>query len=207
MSSAVFSQVSAQIQALFQAAADLKGRESEFLKTEVQEISSCVRSEIGRRAQKLKGERGIAITEFLITFPFILIMLAGVVDLGIALNRYYTINRIAYEATRYGASIPGLEAGVFDTNAAAVGPNAVLPRAPAHLQVRARVDLLLARNGINPSTLPVEYLSTEKSTPAGATREQVTIRISIPFAALFPIVGNVLPNLRTRVSGPYLFPS
>lgn len=203
LSSTVVSQVSGRICR----AADPKGVEFELLKREVVEISSSRSSAIGAGTKELYKERGVAITEFLITFPFLLIMLAGVVDLGIALNRYYTINRIAYEATRFAASIPGLEPGTYGTNAAAVGQSFTSPTAPGHLQLRARVDLLLTRNGINPAQLPADYLSTERAAPAGATRDQVSVRISIPFAALFPVVGDVLPNLRTRVSGPYLFPS
>ncbi len=169
--------------------------------------SIAVGLSLSEAAKPFREERGVAITEFLVVFPFLLIMLAGVVDLGIALNRYYIINRVAYEATRYAASIPGLEDGTYADTASVVGASLVAPLKPAHLQLRARVDLLLARNGIDPAALPPDYLTTELATPTGLSRDQVSIRISIPFAALFPIVGDVLPSLSTKVSGPYLFPS
>lgn len=147
-------------------------------------------------------ESGIALVEFLIAFPFLFVFLIGMFDLGVALNKYYTLNRIAYEGTRYAASLPVLEPNSYPTATS-------VATAPGHQQVRARVDTLLLRNGINPVLLPTDYLLTARipsaTLGAGYTRDQVRVRIKLPFVALFPLIGNALPFIGADVSGPYLF--
>ena len=145
------------------------------------------------------NERGIALTEFLVAFPFLFIVLIGIVDLGTALNQYFAVNRVAYEATRFAASVPVLEIASYDTATAAAA-------APGHQRIRERVNTLLTRNGIDPADLPADFLTTARLPAAtlGFTRDQVEVRIQIPFDALFPLVGQVLPRLSARVSGPYI---
>ena len=147
------------------------------------------------------NERGIALTEFLVAFPFLFIVLIGIVDIGTARNQYFAVNRVAYEATRFAASVPVLEIASYDTATAAAA-------APGHQRVRERVNTLLTRNGIDPANLPADFLTTAR-VPAATlgttfTRDQVEVRIQIPFDALFPLVGQVLPRLSARVSGPYI---
>src|SRR6185312_8936668 len=89
--------------------------------------------------------------------PFLYLLLIGMVDLGLALNRYFLINRIAYEGVRFAASVPALEDGTYPTAAAVTGS----PSKPGHMKVRDRVNALLATNGISLNSLPADYLTTE----------------------------------------------
>ncbi len=155
----------------------------------------------------LRDQRGVAFSEFIISVPFLMVMLFGIVNLGIGLNRYYTINRIAYEGVRYAASIPQLEVAQCATAAQLVGP----PPLRAHSLIRDRINILLARNGISLSDLDATYLYTERVPVAtlgvGFTRDQVVVRLEVPFNTLFPFVGQLLPMLHSQVSGPYLYTS
>lgn len=85
----------------------------------------------------LKSEEGNALIEFLFCFPFVFLVFISSIDLGRA-----------------------LEVGSFNT----VDLN---NPTPGHQLVRNRVDTLLIRYGINPGTLPCDYLTTARIQTAG----------------------------------------
>ncbi|MFN8389629.1 MAG: TadE/TadG family type IV pilus assembly protein [Bdellovibrionota bacterium] len=152
------------------------------------------------KEMRLSSERGNAFSEFIITAPFLVFMFIGIIDLGTALNKYLTVNRIAYEGTRYAASVPLLETAAVSTAVDAVNK-------PGHQLVRQRIDLLLARNGLNPADFPADYLKTERLNGAanGFDADQVRVTLNVPFTTFFPFLSGVLPKLNSQISGPYLF--
>jgi hypothetical protein len=96
--------------------------------------------------------------------------------------------------------VPSLENGSYATAASAAS-------APGHVRIRQRVDLLLTMNGFNPATLPSDYLTTERVSAAGAglSADQVHVILKVPFVTFFPLLKDVLPQLSSDVSAPYLF--
>ena len=144
------------------------------------------------------SERGTIFTEFLLTVPFLVFVLAGIVDLGQTLNSYFMLNRIAYEACRYAASVPAFENG-------ALGDPDGVPR-PNQQKVKNRIDTMLSRF---PDAIGKNYtvsIQRVKNTAIGATRDQVRVTIRTEFQSNFPGVALLFPTINTEVSGPYLFP-
>ena len=150
-------------------------------------------------------ERGTAFAEFLVTFPFLVIMLMGITDLGMALNTHLTLGRIAYEGSRFAATVallekPAAAGDSVDTDSEAVGK-------PGHQSIRQRVNDLLDRNEIDRAQLPADYLSTARipKEDIGATADQVRVTIRVPFQTMFPLLRGLLPSLSSEVTGPYLY--
>lgn len=54
----------------------------------------------------VRGERGAAMLEFGVTVPFLLLLIAGVIDLSGWMNAHMSVSRVAYEGARYIASAP-----------------------------------------------------------------------------------------------------
>jgi hypothetical protein len=150
----------------------------------------------------LSSEKGNSIIEFVFCFPFVLLVFVCSIDLGRALNSYFTITRVVYEGARYAGQVGALEVAAPDSAASAL-------TYPGHIRVRNRVDLLLIRYDINPSNLPADYLKTERITygPGATRRDEVRITLKIPFQPIFPMFQGVLNILGTRATGPYLFMS
>jgi Flp pilus assembly protein TadG len=76
------------------------------------------------RAMIGQGERGASVLEAALVLPFLLLLVAGIVDFGGAFNDYIIITNAAREGARYGARFPydggGIRAAVIQ-EAAGVG--------------------------------------------------------------------------------------
>ena len=155
----------------------------------------------GNTNLRFNAEHGTVLTEFIICAPFLFVMLMGIVDLGVSLNRQLAVNRIVYEAARFAASVPEVAAGSALSAAQASALS-------GHTSIRNRVSTLLVRNGINLATLSADYLTTEGICAAslGTSRDQVRVTLKIPFQTNFNLLKDLLPTLSEQVSGPYLFP-
>ena len=154
------------------------------------------------------SERGAAFIEFLVTFPFLLILLMGITDLGVALSTQLTLARITYEGARFAAGLPQLEKkqdGSFVSSSE-------VDHYRTFRQVKQRIDTLLLRAGYNISELPADYLMMRRETDstsalAGMPYDLVQVRLNqIPFTTVFPLLRPALPHLSTDVRGVYLFP-
>lgn len=60
------------------------------------------------------GQRGQSLVEFAVTFPVFILLLAGIVDLGLALFSNVTIISAAREGARLGVVLPGDTAAIED---------------------------------------------------------------------------------------------
>ena len=57
-----------------------------------------------KKAHRTKGERGQGLVEMALILPFLLVLVIGIVELGIALNRQLTVVNAAREGARFGAT-------------------------------------------------------------------------------------------------------
>ena len=141
-------------------------------------------------------ERGASLVEMSFLVPFLLVMIILSIDLGLMLNRYITLSRVAYEASRYAARTPGYHEMVPDGQTTF--------NLSTEEGLTDRVDDLLEGYEISETvTLIAEFDSS-------VNRVNVSLGTSVDFR--FPIVkyvtgyGDSLP-MTVRVSGPYLYPA
>jgi Flp pilus assembly protein TadG len=67
-----------------------------------------------RHARHRHGQRGQSLVEFAITFPVFVLLVAGMVDLGLALFSNVTVISAAREGARLGVVLPGDTVAVED---------------------------------------------------------------------------------------------
>lgn len=151
----------------------------------------------------MNRQDGNAFTELAIVLPLLLLLIMGTVDLGRILNEYLTITRIAYEGTRYAASVAELEPGQFTV--AASTPQ-------SHQAVRERIGTLLERHDMSPTSSGITistalYDKDAFAHPTIAGYDKVVhVRISVPFNSWFPLL-DFMDEVSAEASGPYLFRS
>lgn len=59
-------------------------------------------------------ERGQSVLEAALVLPFLLLLVAGIVDFGGAFNQYIMVTNAAREGARYGSKFPYHERGILD---------------------------------------------------------------------------------------------
>jgi len=166
------------------------------------------------------SEAGTALSELAISLPFIVMLICGVINFGMVLERFLVLNQVCYEGVRYAASLPQLEI----TNAA-VGPNEGFA---GHDQVIKRIRELYKSNLMGNatsesslsltdqnrliSTLIRTKLSDTENVDLGSgsslTRSQVVeVVVTEDYEPVIPIFPfNVLTKkLSVHANGPYLF--
>jgi hypothetical protein len=57
---------------------------------------------------KLNSERGVAISEFAIVLPFLILLVLASIDLGRAINQYRILSQIAHNGAQFASAFPGL---------------------------------------------------------------------------------------------------
>lgn len=114
---------------------------------------------------RLRSERGAALVEFALTLPLLLLLLVGIMDFGLAFQRYNALNNATREGARM-AVLPGYTPG----------------------DVESRVNAYLAAAGVTgtATTTATLGLVTPASGPA-FTAWTVTVSIDYPFSFLGPI--------------------
>jgi Flp pilus assembly protein TadG len=118
-----------------------------------------------RSRNRLQNERGAALVEFALTLPLMLLLLVGIMDFGMAFQRYNALNNAAREGARM-AVLPGY----------------------AVADVQERVSAYLTAAGVSgtPTTTATLGIITPASGPAfGAWT--VTVTMDYPFPFLGPI--------------------
>jgi Flp pilus assembly protein TadG len=110
-------------------------------------------------------ERGAVLIEFALVLPLLLVLMAGMFDLGFAFQRYQAVTNAAREGARM-AVLPGYSTG----------------------DVENRVAAYLAASGITGAVAPV--VETITITPAGGalfTAKRVRVEVIHTFSLLGPI--------------------
>jgi Flp pilus assembly protein TadG len=114
------------------------------------------------------NEQGAELIEFALTFPILVVVIAGIVDFAILFQRYEVITNAAREGARVGL-LP--DYGVND--------------------IQARVNSYLTQSGITGAPAPVVAYESVEVTPGGPTIDLVRVAVSYPhqFIILGPAAG------------------
>ncbi|MCE5285127.1 MAG: pilus assembly protein [Pelosinus sp.] len=72
----------------------------------------------------MKNHRGQAIVEFALVFPWLVLMLAGIIEFGIAINHYMVLSEAAREGAR-SAALGANDAAVTAATKAAISPQSI----------------------------------------------------------------------------------
>jgi Flp pilus assembly protein TadG len=115
--------------------------------------------------KRIENERGAALIEFALTLPLMLLLLVGIMDFGLAFQRYNALNNAAREGARM-AVLPGY----------------------SEADVEERVAAYLTAAGVTatPDTSATLDVVTPTSGPAFSAWT-VTVTIDYPFSFLAPI--------------------
>jgi len=121
------------------------------------------------------GERGAVLVEFALALPVLLVLIAGTVDLGLALHKYQAVTNAAREGARM-AILPGYSAA----------------------DVQGRVADYLAASGIRePPTATVRLMSLMPPSGATFTTMSVEVRVAHAFSFLGPLARLVRADFGT----------
>lgn len=150
------------------------------------------------------GECGVALTEFIITAPFLFIMCAGVIDLGMVLGQYICLSEAVHTGLRHATTYTQLEAGTYKGLSPGQGTTCVpLGVSSSHSAVQQRVvDLISTYNRrADLTTLCV----TSVVTPSTVDPAKSCIRVSatVEYQAVMPLIFSRIP-ITVEASGPKL---
>ena len=143
-----------------------------------------------------ENSSGVAMVEFALMIPLLVLLMLGALDMGFAADRYFTLTRISYEGARYGAGISGLEEGSYAANSEEFP---VLQE-----MLRRRVFNLLDANGIDTAEVSLRTALQRRADPASGYPDNIiTVEIDNNFEPPFSILGDLALNV--AVDSPYLY--
>ncbi len=144
-----------------------------------------------RTPSRLDDQKGATLVESAIVLPFLLMMVVATYDLGGALNQYLILNRIAYEGTRYAATLPGLKIGEFT-------PASLNPEKHTEIcdRIRALIETsdLVERAGYDPDEFSI--------VTSNVNNNWVTVVLTVNYRSIFGFF-NQMP-IKISATGPYL---
>jgi Flp pilus assembly protein TadG len=114
----------------------------------------------------IKNQKGQSLVEFAIILPIILLLLMGIVEFGMMLNSYLTIQNVAREGSRLG--IVGGSDVEIDTLIRNISPN------------------------LTPADLTVDITPAENSRNSGET---LTVSITYNYHMTVPIISALFNNV------------
>ena len=117
---------------------------------------------------KLKDEKGQALVEFAIILPVLLLILLGIIEFGLMLNSYLTIQNASREGARLG--IVGGTTDEIKSNVVSVSPN------------------------LNADDLSVTVSPDDADRNSGDT---LTVTVNYYYHTTVPIISNILNNIVT----------
>lgn len=161
---------------------------------------------------KNSQQNGVAMLEMAIALPVVLILLIGVVDLSMAIDKYIMVSRATYEAVRFGAKIKDLPTACMGP-ACKEGKNSSQSVASFEtmnnriVQVMDRVGLNKPRDELQ-VTIEVTnsgQLDNDQSVRGlrGYSYKQINATVQIKHNAIFPLF-NLIP-IKTTISFSDLF--
>jgi hypothetical protein len=116
--------------------------------------------------KSLRNEKGQSLVEFAILLPILLLLLMGILEFGIILNSYLTINNASREGARLGiVSGSNIEINELITN---ISPN-------------------LDTANLIVNITPLEGIRT--------SGETITVEIIYNYQVIIPIISNILNNV------------
>jgi Flp pilus assembly protein TadG len=118
-----------------------------------------------------KQERGQSLTELAISFTFLLLLLAGTVDLGRAFFTYLTLSDASQEGAVYAATNPTDTAGILARTRGAADTPIDLTNDPG-----------------------VTVTSTINGSACAGSGNSVTVQVTYNFRFVMPFSNMILPN-------------
>lgn len=145
-------------------------------------------NKIGTKFEKIKQEKGQSLVEFAMVLVIILIIIAGIIDLGRMFFYYISMRDAAQEGVLYGSAYPDQCANI--TN-----------RATDLLSGSANVEVLI--NGKECSTAGTADRCSPKTITVNISNSN--FNLTMPFIGAFVGTGNKI-SLHTSINGTILRP-
>jgi Flp pilus assembly protein TadG len=129
---------------------------------------------------------GVALVEFALVVPVLLLLLAGILDTGRAVNAYVTISNASREGARYASLNP-------TAAPSAIKSSAVLPHAQQLDSGSINVSVTYTSANVTSSACPV---ATTTAPPTSSPPATIPVRVDVTYpwsAATFflPFVGQI----------------
>ena len=140
--------------------------------------------------------KGVALIEFAVALPFLVLMVLSVADVSLAINNYLKLNWITYEGARYASRVPALEVAVVADDF----PETINEYS-YQAQVRRRIWDLLATQQLEIAEpmLTTELTREPSADDPGTDVHTVKIKIDAQYRGILASIP-----LRVSTSGPYL---
>lgn len=153
------------------------------------------------------SEHGIALMEFLVAIPFLVIMSTSIIDIALVLNQYMLITNAVHAGTRMASEYADLETGSF--SGISPGQSSLCPvsgTAPKnHAEIQARVVELInmSNRRLVPNTLCVITGVRTGLVPATNPKNNTNfVRIEVRYQGFFPAFNNM--PIVIEASGPHV---
>lgn len=130
------------------------------------------------------GDGGVALVEFALVAPILLLVIVGIVDVGRSINAYVTISNAAREGAHYAALHPAAPSSAI----ASAVQQRVVPLDPSSVSVIATYwdgsTFKPWPSGGIPASSPAVYVPTR-------------VQVSYPWRAVTFVIGVFFPNVTT----------
>ena len=129
-----------------------------------------------------QGQRGANLVEFAVVVPLLLLLLAGIVDLGRAFYGYIVISNATREAARYGTRLPN------DT-----------------LAIRSKALTEITNSGAVPTVIRIESCQVpDPARVADLDGWAIQVSVQCAFDPLLPFIADfsVGSSVRMKIEGP-----
>ena len=149
--------------------------------------------------RSLLGERGGSMVEFLISIPFLLTLIIGLIDIGRGMREYFLLKNAVSSGAERAMSLADLPSGSEFFSLTAPGCTSG-PHDSNHELVHQRVESLI---GLQNLALTSPCISSQLSTTSGTSSDNtVKVRATARFQAIFPMFNRILISAEARM--PYL---
>lgn len=165
----------------------------------------------------MKGEAGTALTELSLSIVPLAIFLVGALDLGRAVNEYFSLSNTAYEATRLASKTPGIVKSLSVTCPTQLDGTTLQGQLCnlAESSNLSSASFTVVRNSLSPVSYEemygpfnrypgptVYYLRCTSASPVSS----ITVKVEKGFAPLLPLAFVPFASrVSASVSGPYLY--
>lgn len=163
-------------------------------------------SRAAHRRHRSESSAGIAIMEFIISLPFLMLVTTAMVDIAFVMNHYLAMLNAVHAGVRIAESMPDLEpGGARGLSGGQNGCASIVGTGTFHAFVQQRVVELVTENSprLDANSVCVESFSYTRPSDAGQTYENtVKIRVTANYQRLFPPINNI--PITVESSGPAL---
>lgn len=169
-----------------------------------------------RKHIRARSVSGAALVELSVVFGLVLLFMAGVLDVGRAIEMRTRLNRVAYEAMRFGIGLEGwnINEGVFGWCRPGVADDTPCP--PNEVRVRARLLTLLNRMALPGPSASSDHVGAQavstvqrrfnvEDDATSSSYFVYTLTLSVPFTGFYPAILPVAREITVTVSGATLF--